>query len=182
MIDVDATERICRIWWLWIAEFLAKYYDTSVIVMRTEKGYHLIVAKELEGRSTRISTLSGAKSEWERELTFIRQQYTALRGHIRIPIMRLPPDVRRKLAILWSRIETLESWIDRLSREIHNLTTGRVNTFNSILDIQDYYWFRSWGHRVFTFNSILDIQELADKIYSEAMSTFNSILDIHIYI
>jgi len=122
MLDIDATDRICRIWWRWIADWLSRFGD--VAVFKTERGYHLVLLKPLKNKQREIQKATAEIGRLEAEKKRLEKKMREVwrlvaRGQL------TEEEARREVERMRRRIERLNEETDRLKAYIRYLQMVR---------------------------------------------------------
>ncbi len=157
MIDIDCTGRpVCRILWHYLAKWLCETYEADVAVLRTDRGYHIVVLREVRSRMDVIQRelkRLGELGEKLREYRDVERAYTDLlefnrrmmeearrSGNVRAyrEYRIKVADIERRLRLVRRNIKHLTAAIEQEKRRAQRKLREASLTEKFFEDV--YYW------------------------------------------
>ncbi|RLG86898.1 MAG: hypothetical protein DRO39_01965 [Thermoprotei archaeon] len=120
MFDVDFTRsRICRAWWRLIAEWLANVYRAPVAVLRTERGRHLILLRELPNKRVELARLRARLKRLEEEVEETWGLINSWKVELRYPARR--EEAYERIGELFAKLNELKAKLRETKRELRRI-------------------------------------------------------------
>lgn len=118
MFDVDFRERICRIWWVVIAHWLKRTYGGRVAVFDTERGYHIVLLRELPNKQVERARLNAKIRELEKKRLSLLNDIAILKRQLKTVFRE---DAKRKLYETYRRLTEVNRELRELRRDLKRL-------------------------------------------------------------